>query len=249
MGITSCQKTPEIIDDDNNMKMPVIIAFAIYKSIKDDESIYLVGNHDNLGNMNELNSIRMNKDEDNVWRVLINLKPNNYTYRFFSSSKNNVDKTNLKSITGYKELKLNYFNYSDDASLYNERMFNVMSFNLRYNTSDDKENAWDFRKESVVNLIMKYRPDIIGTQEGLSSMINYLKQELFLYKYWGKPNTFFGSSCGIFYRKDLFIMIDGGHFWLSDTPETSGSKSFGNDHVRMCSYIKLKYKRQDFFQK
>ena len=112
MGITSCQKTPEIIDDDNNMKMPVIIAFAIYKSIKDDESIYLVGNHDNLGNMNELNSIRMNKDEDNVWRVLINLKPNNYTYRFFSSSKNNLDKTNLKSITGFKELKLIYFNLS-----------------------------------------------------------------------------------------------------------------------------------------
>ena len=125
-----------------------------------------------------------------------------------------------------------------------------MSFNLRYDTIDDKENSWDFRKDSVAALIMQYRPDILGIQEGLSHMISFLKEKLPLYKYWGKGRQFFnGEQCGLFFRRDMFLKIDGGHFWLSSTPEKQGSTSFGNETPRMCSYLKLKYKRPEFLKK
>jgi hypothetical protein len=248
MGVKcyACQATPKIIDDITSSEIQYTVAFCIQKIINHDEKVFLTGNHINLGNLKTENAVRMMKDDENIWRVNISLKPNNYYYRFFSS---NSPINQFSYLTSYKELKKSYFNLLSDESYNNESLFNIMSFNLRYSTKKDMEDSWDHRKEGVVSLIMKYRPDVLGIQEGLPAMIDYLKKNLSLYKYWGRSRSFQDEQCGIFYRKDMFFKVDGGHFWLSDTHEVSGSKSFGNDHVRMCSFLKLKYKRFDFFQK
>ena len=124
-----------------------------------------------------------------------------------------------------------------------------MSFNIRYDNSSDKNDLWINRKSLVSDIIYKYLPDFVGTQEGLPNQINDIFNQIQpIFEYWGTPRENNGESSGIFYRKDKFIFVDGGHFWLSDTPDKS-SKTFGNEIVRMSSWIKLKYSRENFFKK
>ena len=130
-----------------------------------------------------------------------------------------------------------------------ETKFKMMSFNIRYDNKSDKDNLWVKRKCLVKDVIFNNLPDFIGTQEGLPHQINDILNDIkALYEYWGTPREENGESSGIFYRKDKFIFVDGGHFWLSDTPNIS-SKSFGNNIVRMCSWIKLKHSYEKFFKK
>lgn len=43
------------------------------------------------------------------------------------------------------------------------------------------------------------------------------------------------------WRKDKFELLDSGHFWLSETPDTE-SKGWGASHWRICMWVKLKVK-------
>ena len=43
----------------------------------------------------------------------------------------------------------------------------LMTYNIRYDNPNDGDNNWDNRKETLVNQILFYKPDIVGTQEGL----------------------------------------------------------------------------------
>ena len=44
----------------------------------------------------------------------------------------------------------------------------------------------------------------------------------------------------IFYRKARFEKLDGGHFWLSETPDRAGSKSWDSSLPRMVTWVKLR---------
>ena len=41
-------------------------------------------------------------------------------------------------------------------------------------------------------------------------------------------------------RRDRFAVLESGTFWFSDTPEVVGSKSWGNDIPRICTWAKLR---------
>ena len=58
-----------------------------------------------------------------------------------------------------------------------------MTYNIRYDNPNDGENNWHNRKETLVNQILFYKPDIIGTQEGLEHQIHYINDNLKSYKY------------------------------------------------------------------
>ncbi|MCK5470388.1 MAG: hypothetical protein KAI99_17820, partial [Cyclobacteriaceae bacterium] len=53
----------------------------------------------------------------------------------------------------------------------------LMSYNLKF-ASPTFEPSWEVRREMQVNMIRKYNPDIIGTQEGLKEQIDYLQDQL-----------------------------------------------------------------------
>ena len=44
--------------------------------------------------------------------------------------------------------------------------FRIISTNIRFNTPNDKEHAWDGRKQILFNQINEFSPDLLGTQEG-----------------------------------------------------------------------------------
>jgi len=49
----------------------------------------------------------------------------------------------------------------------------LMTYNLKF-ASPDYKPSWEIRREMQVELIRKYNPDIIGTQEGLKEQIDWL---------------------------------------------------------------------------
>jgi len=120
----------------------------------------------------------------------------------------------------------------------------VMSFNLRVKTIlDSLGNSWNSRKELLVSTIRQFDPDLLGTQEGLATQIDYLWRELDDYDWVGagrNDGNRGGEMCAIFFRRSRFQLLDSGHFWLSDTPWLPGSKSWGSTWPRMVTWVKLR---------
>lgn len=119
----------------------------------------------------------------------------------------------------------------------------VMSFNIRYGLANDGENHWKHRDEHVIATIKKFNPDLLGTQETLKFQAEYLKSKLTDYEHFGRSREAKneeGEQTAIFYRRDRFQRMGAGHFWLSETPEKVGSKSWDSSLPRMASWVKLK---------
>jgi len=119
----------------------------------------------------------------------------------------------------------------------------VMSFNIRLGTAADGPNHWDLRKERVVETIMKFQPDLLGAQEVVNFQRDYLVGKLSDYDSFGagrEDGKEKGEMMTIFFRRDRFEKIDGGHFWLSDQPDTVGSKGWDAALPRLVSWVKLR---------
>ena len=54
----------------------------------------------------------------------------------------------------------------------------VMSFNSRYGSAKDGRNSWKYRRESVVECIEKFSPDVLGVQECLPFQAEFLDERL-----------------------------------------------------------------------
>ncbi len=117
----------------------------------------------------------------------------------------------------------------------------VMSFNLRYKGGDRPPNDWASRLPLAVEQIEAEQPDLIGTQEGLHSQLVDLERELDGYRWVGvgREGGRRGEYMAIFYAAERFELLEHEHYWLSDTPEVVGSKSFGNGVVRMTTWARF----------
>ncbi len=118
----------------------------------------------------------------------------------------------------------------------------VMSFNIRYGSAADGNNHWNKRRQVVAEAIKKSAPDIVGTQETLDFQALFLSQQLPEYTYVGRSrqvNPAKGEQCGIFFRTSRFDKLVEGHFWLSQTPDKPGSKSWDSSLPRMATWLKL----------
>jgi endonuclease/exonuclease/phosphatase family metal-dependent hydrolase len=121
----------------------------------------------------------------------------------------------------------------------------VMTFNIRYGTADDGEDRWENRKEQVCKLIERNKCDVIGLQEALRFQIDAIREALPEYGEIGvgrDDGKAKGEYSGILYRRDRIEVTDSGTFWLSDTPETIGSTSWGNTITRICTWGRFIHK-------
>lgn len=117
----------------------------------------------------------------------------------------------------------------------------VMTFNLRF-ASAQPPHAWPDRRPVMKRLLEKETPDVIGTQEGLFDQLNDLAADLPAYAWigLGRDGGSRGEFMAIFYRRDRFEAVAFDHFWLSDTPELIGSKTWGNHYARMVTWVRLR---------
>ncbi|WP_051865754.1 endonuclease/exonuclease/phosphatase family protein [Metabacillus indicus] len=123
-----------------------------------------------------------------------------------------------------------------------ETAMRVMTYNVRYlNSSDPSPHTWAERLPAIVKLIQKENPDIIGTQEAVYQQIQDLDASLLEYKWVGigREGGSSGEYTAIFYRTDRYELLEYNFFWLSDTPETVGSKNWGNVISRMATWAKF----------
>ena len=128
------------------------------------------------------------------------------------------------------------FSHSQDIKL--------MTYNIRYDNPNDGENNWHNRKETLVNQILFYKPDIIGTQEGLEHQIHYINDNLKSYKYVGIARAHNnvsgkGEFSAIFYNTDKYAFLINETFWLSKTPEKP-SRGWDASLNRICTYVLFK---------
>lgn len=126
-----------------------------------------------------------------------------------------------------------------------EAVINVASYNIRqYNKQDSiNGNGWQVRCPLLAQLIRFHEFDVFGTQEGFKHQLEDLKAALPGYDYTGvgrEDGADAGEHSAIFYRTDLFTLVDHGDFWLSETPE---KPSIGWDAVlpRICSWARLRH--------
>ncbi|MFA7692734.1 MAG: endonuclease/exonuclease/phosphatase family protein [Candidatus Hydrogenedentes bacterium] len=115
----------------------------------------------------------------------------------------------------------------------------VMSFNVRFGTANDGDNAWPHRKESFINVIKKQSPDLLGTQECLAFQADYIVEQLPEYRWIGIDRDVSGKGemTAIFYRKDAFFPLESGNFWLSETPDVPASKSWDTSLTRIATWV------------
>lgn len=119
----------------------------------------------------------------------------------------------------------------------------IMSFNIRYGTANDGENHWMNRRDFVVQTIQQFAPDLLGTQETLAFQKDYLKEQLPDFEAIGVGRVDGqqdGEMMAVFYRKSRFEKIAEGHFWLSETPDQIGSKSWDSSLPRMVTWVTLR---------
>ncbi|KVI11703.1 hypothetical protein Ccrd_009884 [Cynara cardunculus var. scolymus] len=126
----------------------------------------------------------------------------------------------------------------------------VMTFNLLEDQPEDGPNCWEKRKDLCVSVITSYSPIILCTQQGVKSQLEYLQQCLpvqqtdlqhmsvsfILARVIIPPSSGydqFGISrkgsedvsdqhCTIFYDKEKVELLEGGTFWLSESPSVPG---------------------------
>lgn len=114
----------------------------------------------------------------------------------------------------------------------------VMTFNLRVDTSEDGVNAWPYRINRVTQVIKSNHPFIIGTQEGLYSMLEGLQRNLPQYGMIGngRGGGKKGEHCAIFYNRNELELTNHGQFWLSLTPNEVNSVNWDSAYPRVCTW-------------
>lgn len=134
----------------------------------------------------------------------------------------------------------------------------VMSYNIKvvdlFQEILESDSSYTKRKERLSLRISEEMPDLLGFQEATSIHMTDIMdlygehyEDITYYREGGFENPkelMFGvkhdEASPILYRKDKFELIEHGCYWLSDTPDVVGSSTWGAEHVRICTWVRLK---------
>lgn len=122
----------------------------------------------------------------------------------------------------------------------------LASFNIRYGTASDGDNAWEHRRELVAEVIRTIDADVLGLQEALRFQLDEIAGACPGYTEIGvgrDDGLTRGEYSPLLVRTERFSIAASGTFWLSDTPEAVASASWGNSIPRVCTWVRLVDKR------
>lgn len=130
----------------------------------------------------------------------------------------------------------------------------ILGCNIRVALPEDDAigRGWAARKKACITLIKAQKADLIGFQEVLKVQAEDLKKEMPDYGCFGfegpemdlNPETYNGIAKNlVMYAKKRYEMISSGCYWLSETPEIGGSKSWNTARARHVNWLRLKDKR------
>jgi endonuclease/exonuclease/phosphatase family metal-dependent hydrolase len=129
----------------------------------------------------------------------------------------------------------------------------IMTQNVRGSGEDGPGLSTLNRLDRFVLMLEDLQPDIMGTQEFSYTYSRRLTKE---FAERGEALPYAIEECSvdgvgkkgggwnaIIYRTDRFERLDGGTFWLSNTPDISSG--FVTNHKRVCTWLLLKDKQTD----
>lgn len=119
----------------------------------------------------------------------------------------------------------------------------VATFNVRYATAPDLDNVWPRRAELFFDTVASFQADLIGFQEVIALQYDEIVRRLDAYGFVGvarEDGKRKGEWALVAFRKARFTPVKEGNFWLSETPEVAGSKSWDAALTRICSWVRLR---------
>ena len=117
----------------------------------------------------------------------------------------------------------------------------VMTFNVRVPV-DAPPHSWADRRPLIRKLLRRESPTLLGTQEGIFGQLQDILDDLGPAYDWihlfreGGSN---GESMAVMYDQRRLKPLAYDHLWLSDTPRLIGSRSWGNNVVRMLTWVRF----------
>ncbi len=148
-----------------------------------------------------------------------------------------VSELNSK-LTAEKTDKLTVSLEAEQLCKYNDSILTAMSFNVWVSSRTGE------RDDRVIKMVTDYLPDTVGFQEVNASWLSTLRaglKETYAIVGEGRDGGTKGEYNPIFYKKDVFNLIDSGTKWLSDTPD-SVSKYEESSLNRIYTYALLERK-------
>lgn len=123
-------------------------------------------------------------------------------------------------------------------------MLKLMTFNIRYGLAEDRKNHWENRKSLVIDRIRSFDPDLLGLQECRDdAQAEFIITNLQDYEFFGVRRAPDGETAlemaPVLFKKSAFRLVKKGYFWLSETPDVAGSKSWGATFPRTATWVEL----------
>lgn len=123
-----------------------------------------------------------------------------------------------------------------------------MSFNIKNGYDAMEANGWESRKDMVPGMIRMHRADLIGVQEAFYSQIEDMQARLPEYKWVGAGRDDGhkeGEFACIWYLEERLEVLASGSFWLSEEPDTPGSRGWDAACNRVATWARFKDKLTD----
>lgn len=173
------------------------------------------------------------------WGLMLQRKNQHRPFEFDGAADDPVVYAKLKELTSAARQQ-SRVDSNPDAESPEADVLRVMTFNIRNSRARDGANAWPFRRDHVADIIRDNEVDIVGMQECLPDQIDDLEERLTDYAWYGvgrEDGEEAGEFCAVFYRKDRLEKVEAGEFWLSETPDEIGSKSWDAAIERIVTRI------------
>ena len=137
---------------------------------------------------------------------------------------------------------------SDHPNQIQVATYNLLSRNTWKSQWLGNYPPWQQRMTFIASWVKKNNLDILGTQEGLSEMLELLKKDLPDYMMVGKARSQdkkVAEHSAIFINQNRYEVLNSGDFWLSKTPDVPGSRSWDSRYPRVCTWAELKDKKDN----
>jgi|GEM_PF-3550785 len=138
--------------------------------------------------------------------------------------------------------------YETPDTRINSNDLRIMTFNIRYNSRQDKkERDWWKRLPRIVEMIRYYEPDVIGIQELDTLQRRWLMKYLKGYEIYGrekdnKNSYYLSGSEPLLYKKSRIQKLAGDTFWLSKEKQEY-TTSWGANNLHTCTWGHFKDKK------
>ncbi len=129
----------------------------------------------------------------------------------------------------------------------------ILSCNIRVALPDDevKGVGWPQRKDYCIEVIKKYRPDIVCLQEVIKVQAEDLRKAFPKFLLFGFDGPYMDAhpvgyhwvaKNPILFNTRRYDLTAAGTYWLSENPLVAGSKSWDTARARHANWIRLKDK-------